>query len=186
MDRNRSSYSINVTFKQIVLFLFAVVVISFITFILGYRAGKNSTAKGADGQLIDTAGRNNIQELSFDDSAEDRPEAPVTREEIQSPETRQEVSGEEDSLDDSDSRPEAGGVYYYIQVGAFSQPDNARKYARKFDDQGYFTEISPITVKGKILYRVQVGRFDDKTEADRIRKKLEKQEGKKFPLKLSR
>ena len=42
--QNNYSYSIDVSLMQIAIFLIAVVVISFVTFLLGYRAGKSSVA----------------------------------------------------------------------------------------------------------------------------------------------
>jgi len=195
MTRNSSAYSINVTFKQIVIFLFAVVVISFVTFILGYRAGKSAAGKQEGRELRTTSRGEKVRELNFKDTLgerTDQAEDPLIEPDqpVESQPNRQEVeseipttAGAEPSRSDS---PGAGDIYYYIQVGAFSQIENAEKYSRKFREQGYISRISPVTVGERTLYRVEVGQFSEKAEAERVRRKLERQEGKKFPLKLSR
>ena len=196
MDRRQGAYFINVSFNQIVIFLFAVVIISFITFILGYRSGKNSARKAIwDSNLVTTNQEGDYQELNFKnekkhDIKDELAASSITEDLTPKNQIKKEVTKGKDSSFKPDrnmtSRDETeDSIYYYIQVGAFSLLENAQKYTQKFKKLGYFTQISPIKVKDKQYYRVQVGRFNNKGEAKIIKRKLEKQEGKKFSLKLS-
>jgi len=72
--------------------------------------------------------------------------------------------------------------YFSIQVGAFSDYTNAKKYAAKFSKMGYPTEINSTTRDNKKLYRVRVGNYKTRAKAKAERRKLEKMEKKKFAI----
>ncbi len=63
-------------------------------------------------------------------------------------------------------KEERGGKFS-IQVGAFSQKEKALNMIEKAQKLGYSAEIKEVTSEGKILYKVLVGRYGDRTTADR-------------------
>ena len=59
---------------------------------------------------------------------------------------------------------------YTVQVIALSKEEGAQKLAKEIRDKGYQTYV----IKGKTLYKVQVGEFKTSVEAKAISEKLEK------------
>lgn len=72
--------------------------------------------------------------------------------------------------------------YFAIQVGAFNSHALAKDYSNRFSRVGYAISISQAEVKGKTWYRVRVGSFETKEEAQREKSKLEKLENQKFSI----
>ena len=69
------------------------------------------------------------------------------------------------------SMPESGNANadFYIQVGAFSQLDNAQKMYDKLQSIGSsLVSINEAVVNGNRLYRVRIGPINDVSVADRI------------------
>lgn len=63
--------------------------------------------------------------------------------------------------------------YFTIQTGAYSSEDNASRQAAEFRAKGY----DAFVVKIQDLYKVMIGRFNDRTKAERYSKVLQKAEG---------
>ena len=70
---------------------------------------------------------------------------------------------------------------WVVQVGAFNANDVAAKEVTKLQGKGYpaFVFAEPETVPG-LRYKVQVGPYSARTEADRILKDLTKEGYKPF------
>ena len=70
------------------------------------------------------------------------------------------------------SSPSAG-LYYSIQVGAFSNITNANNLTNNLVQKGYPAYyIDEVNSQGKISYRVRVGKFKLRDEALNLEKKL--------------
>lgn len=80
------------------------------------------------------------------------------------------------------AKPAKKDPFYAIQVGAFNSHALAKDYSTRFSRAGYAISISQATVKGKTWYRVKVGSFETKDEAQKEKSKLEKLENKKFSI----
>lgn len=63
--------------------------------------------------------------------------------------------------------------YYTIQTGAYSSEDNASEQAAELRSKGY----DAFVVKIQDLYKVMIGRFNDRTKAERYAQVLQKAEG---------
>lgn len=62
---------------------------------------------------------------------------------------------------------------FYIQVGAFSDPDNAENLRRKLNNIGdTLVKISQVVVDNRSLYRVRIGPLSDIEYADKIVQQL--------------
>jgi len=67
--------------------------------------------------------------------------------------------------------PLSASTHLYVQVGAFSQRDNAERLRERVSAAGTVT-ISSIDRNGHLLYRVRIGPFDDVGAADAALAKL--------------
>ena len=64
------------------------------------------------------------------------------------------------------------GVYYSVQVGAFSNIDNAKSLLNKLSQQDYPAYIEESNISGRITYRVKVGKTTQRAEIDVLESKL--------------
>ncbi len=77
---------------------------------------------------------------------------------------------------DAPPAPVASGAdpfSYFIQVGAFRTPDDAEQQRAKLSLMGYQAKVSEREQYGRTVYRVRLGPFDRKDEADKTKEKLE-------------
>jgi DedD protein len=59
-----------------------------------------------------------------------------------------------------------------VQLGSFSQRDNAQRLAAEVADKGFATFLMPLEKDGATLYRVRVGPRPDRAAADKLAAKL--------------
>ena len=62
---------------------------------------------------------------------------------------------------------------YFIQVGAFRTPEDAEQQRAKLSLMGYQAKVTEREQYGRTVYRVRLGPFDKKDEADKTKEKLE-------------
>lgn len=75
--------------------------------------------------------------------------------------------------------PEPGPLgNWVVQVGSFSDQAKAATLRDKLRDGGFVTQVEKVKVEGKTFYRVRVGPFLERAEAERNQKGL----GEKFKL----
>ncbi len=62
---------------------------------------------------------------------------------------------------------------YYVQVGAFTTRDIALSFAKEFESKGYGTLIlDPLPIDKKPVFRVRVGGYSTREEAQKIKEEL--------------
>lgn len=72
------------------------------------------------------------------------------------------------------TKPSTGTKQYFtIQIGSYRNRANAEKYAGEVKEKGFDTRIVDALVKGKIYYRVWVGRFSTIEQARAFSLKLD-------------
>ena len=175
----RSYVEIKVSFLHIVVLLVGVILIGSFLFYLGYQAGKSSLKNQMQPHL--TKGESSAEEIQVvDDKAKSKKrKGPSISEEIKlhqtPPKQREKIKAKS-----IEKEP-----YYTIQVGAFSDYENAKNYSAKFAAMGYPTEILTTVRKDKKFFRVRVGNFKTKAEAAEEKKRLEKKENASFTVKKS-
>ncbi|MCP5053856.1 MAG: SPOR domain-containing protein [bacterium] len=185
----RSYFEVKVSFLHVAVLLGGVILIGSFLFYLGYQAGKSSV-KGQSEHTEVLAGGNKAEEIQLTDVGSRRKKkkkAPAGKE----PSIQDELKMHQLPVDNKKTTPPEERVktkpikksaYFSIQVGAFSDYANARKYSAKFANMGYPTEILSTVRKGKKLYRVRVGNFDSRAKAKKEMRKLEKTENSKFSI----
>jgi cell division septation protein DedD len=67
---------------------------------------------------------------------------------------------------------------YTVQVGAFRQPADAAAFKDKFDQKGFMVFVQEsLTKNHEKIYKVRVGEFRSRKEAERMSAKIKKAEG---------
>jgi cell division septation protein DedD len=63
-----------------------------------------------------------------------------------------------------------------VQVNAFPDEKSAKTWVDRLKDKGYNAYLSESRVQGRLWYRVRVGRFDSREEAEKTQESLRKRE----------
>ena len=71
-----------------------------------------------------------------------------------------------------ESTPSMSGNLYRVQIGAFSNKENAEEYVKKAKKLGFEAIVKDEVKDGKTLYRVQTGAYTKKENADKQVKDL--------------
>ena len=61
----------------------------------------------------------------------------------------------------------------YVQVGAFTRAEDAEAQRAKLAMQGFSAKVSEREQAGRTVYRVRLGPFDTKGEADALQSRLQ-------------
>ena len=69
--------------------------------------------------------------------------------------------------------PGADPFTYFVQVGAFMRADDAEAQRAKLAIQGFTARVHEREQAGRTVYRVRLGPFDNKAEADALQGKLQ-------------
>jgi cell division protein FtsN len=72
-------------------------------------------------------------------------------------------------------RPPGDPFIYFVQVGAFSSPDDAEQQRARLALQGYGAKISEREQGGRTIHRVRLGPFDSQAEAAAQQERLKGQ-----------
>jgi hypothetical protein len=71
------------------------------------------------------------------------------------------------------STPGAEPFSYFIQAGAFRTPEDAEQQRAKLSLMGFQAKVSDREQSGRTVYRVRLGPYDKKDEADKVKEKLD-------------
>ncbi len=71
------------------------------------------------------------------------------------------------------STPGADPFSYFIQAGAFRTPEDAEQQRAKLSLMGFQAKVTEREQSGRTVYRVRLGPFDKKDEADKVKEKLD-------------
>ena len=72
------------------------------------------------------------------------------------------------------------GAKYYIQVGAFSSKNNARRMQQRVEKRGYRSRVERQVVNKQSYYKVLVGPYSTRVRARAAKEKLEREEQDNF------
>ena len=81
------------------------------------------------------------------------------------------------ALENQSAANQARNAIYHVQLGVFKNINNAAALTKRFKEKGYnaFVMKSPTKVNGT-LYRVLIGRFDDRHESEEVAAKIGREE----------
>jgi cell division protein FtsN len=78
----------------------------------------------------------------------------------------------------SESKSASGGAdpfSYFIQVGAYRTPEDAEQQRAKLSLIGFQAKVTEREQSGRTVYRVRLGPFDKKDDADKTKERLDDQ-----------
>lgn len=184
-----SYVEVKVGFIHIVILLVGVILIGSFLFYLGYQSGK-SAARNNMMQSDVIKSPDSSEEINLDEEPDAQPkqqQAEKKKSSISEEIKLHQIPSDKDkqrsrAKDKIKAKPIKKEVFWSIQVGAFSDYTNAKKYAATFQKSGYPTEINTVMRNNQKLHRVRVGNFKSKSSAQKEMIKLQKRENKRFAL----
>ena len=82
--------------------------------------------------------------------------------------------GKADAKPDAASATAGADLFnYFIQAGAFRTPEDAEQQRAKLSLMGFQAKVTEREQSGRTVYRVRLGPFDKKDEADKVKEKLD-------------
>lgn len=70
------------------------------------------------------------------------------------------------------TKPGADPFTYFVQVGAFARPDDAEQQRARVSLMGMTAKVTEREQSGRTVYRVRIGPYDRKSDADAAQEKL--------------
>ncbi len=146
-------------------------------FILGYFVGRTTT-KESQSIRITGEGSKDITKLPSEHLTlqKDQSQTAVNTEGQVAQDTVPEITKETSTFNQKPIK--STKILYTIQIGAFKNPLDAENLKVKFDEKGFKTSIKDsINKNGEKLYRVWVGEFTTRKEAEAVCSRIKKTEG---------
>ncbi len=185
--KNKDYRELQISSSALIFIFLAIIIVGIVIFLLGVSVGKRQAQISGTAQLqpqdtfeevvaakpkpIDESQDEISQELAgHQDIQKQEPEV-VKKQETKPPPTS------------PTSKPKAqptGNNLYYLQVGAFQDQSAAEATAGKYRTQGYVGIVVPPSPSStRQLYRVRIGGYASRSEADRAKNQLVESEGAK-------
>jgi cell division septation protein DedD len=188
--KNREYRELQVSSTQLAVIFLGILIIGVVIFLLGVSVGKKHAQLAQKANLIAEKPPEQVQEktaipeVKSEAKAEPKTAQPAPAQ-VNQPQKEgfskkpQEGAPAQDkpelkkkSPPPTPQKPEAGNLYY-VQVGALAERPAALSVAQRFKAQGYAVVVlDPLPGDRKLLYRVRIGGFKTRTEAEAARAKL--------------
>ncbi|MFW6160284.1 MAG: SPOR domain-containing protein [Acidobacteriota bacterium] len=163
---------------QLVIIFISLLTLGVVIFLLGVSVGKKQAILTNEQAISSVSLEPVEQEQPVPVKEQAKEPAESIKEELASHQQVQTKKAPSQPQDSSLSpKPETG---YYIQVGAFNNRDSARALADKYKEKGFSAVVfDPLPTDRKALFRVRIGSFPTREEAESALEKLVQNEGKK-------
>lgn len=143
-------------------------------FILGYLVGKSSTKEN----LFDNPPRAEVLPDDRQSLLTPPPELPLQPQATASPEDILQTEAKKEAKEEPKQLQKPTKTIYTVQAGAFKDPRDADGLKKKLEKRGYNTYINLSESKKEgSLYKVWIGEFSNRKEAEILSMEIKKAEG---------
>ncbi len=182
---NKEYRELQLSSSQLVLIFIAILVLGIIVFLLGVSVGKKQAQIVDETQLANKSTEQIIQEKP---AVQKEPTETIDNE-LASHEKAQEEKAQEEKVKTETVKPRAEKPkpkpstqeqnVYWIQVGAYSDPQNANSVAETYRKKGYSSIVlDPLPTDRRKIYRVRLGGYATRDQAEKARDELAQAENK--------
>jgi len=161
---NKEFRELQLSSSQLVFIFLSIIILGIVIFLLGVSTGKKHAEIAKANELP--------AETLTQPVTQEKPQ-PVDEAQTS---ISQEISSHEQAAEkkpaaQSESKPQTNK--FYIQVGAFNDKQSASTFAERFRGRGYPVHIfDPLPTDRKPVFRVRLGGFSTRGEAESAREKL--------------
>jgi cell division septation protein DedD len=182
---NKDYRELQLSSSQLILIFIAILVLGIVVFLLGVSVGKKQAKVQGETQLASKP----TEQITQEKPIPQKEKSESIDQELASHEKVQEEKAPEEKIkaQPAKSKPEPAKQAppkqtqnnYWIQVGAFSSQQNANAIAEEYKNKGYNAVVlAPSSSDRSKLYRVRLGGYASREEAETARDKLARQEQK--------
>ncbi len=169
--RNKDYRELQISSSMLVFVFIAIIILGIIIFLLGVSVGKKQAVLTKQTQFSDTP----IEEVREKPVA---PEQDKLDQEIASHVENKDKK--EEPVEKVETKAPENQNLYFIQVGAYSDKASALKIAEKYSGMGIRSRvIDPYPRDRRTIYRVRIGGYETREEAEEVKKNLMEKENKK-------
>jgi cell division septation protein DedD len=182
---NKEYRELQLSSSQLVLIFIAILVLGIIVFLIGVSVGKKQAQIVEETQLANKSAEQIIQEKAVPQKESEE----SIENELASHEKVLEEKVQEEKVKTETVKPKAEKPkprpstqeqdLYWIQVGAYSNPQNANSVAETYRNRGYNSIVlDPLPTDRKKIYRVRLGGYPTRDQAEKARDELALAENK--------
>ncbi len=165
--RNKEYRELQLSSSLLVFIFLAILVLGVVIFLLGVSVGKKQAQIVAE---ADIPVEKEVTQVEKKGPVEKK--KPAATEEPKDL-ISQELASHQKYQEEIKKQKPAPKDLYYIQVGAFNKKEAAVSFAEQFKKEGYPTIVlDPFTSDKRAVYRVRIGGFSSKEEAEAMKEKL--------------
>jgi cell division septation protein DedD len=162
--RNKDYRELQLSSSLLVFIFLAILILGIVIFLLGVSVGKKQA------QIVADTGIPLQEEVTQVEKKE-----PSPAQETQEPKDliSKELASHQKFQEEAQKQKPAPKDFYYIQIGAFNKKEAAVSYAEQFKKEGYPTIIlDPFSSDKRPVFRVRIGGFPSKEEAEKTKAEL--------------
>jgi len=165
--RNKDYRELQLSSSLLVFIFLAILILGVVIFLLGVSVGKKQAQIVADTEI---PAEKEVTPVDKKEPVEKK--KPVATQEPKDIISKELASHQKFQEEAQKQKPVPKDLYY-IQVGAFNKREAAASYAEQFKKEGYPTIVlDPFTSDKRPVYRVRIGGFSSKEEAEKAKAKL--------------
>lgn len=169
--KNKDYRELQLSSPQVVLIFLGILILGVVVFLFGVSVGKKQAQMALKSQIS--------PEEPVEQVEQKEPQPVQNPEETQPKETIRKELASHQKIQEETQKGKISS-FYYIQVGAFNKKEGAHSFAEKFRKMGYEAAVlKPFPSDRKPVYRVRLGGYSTKKEAQRIKAELIESQGKK-------
>jgi cell division septation protein DedD len=184
---NKDYRELQLSSSQLILIFVAILVLGIVVFLLGVSVGKKQGQILEETQLADKT----AEQITEQKPVPQMETVDPIGQELESHKKAGEDKVQEEKVDtkptikpkvesSKPSPPPQSQNVYWIQVGAYSSQQNAIALAEEYKGKGYNTTVvAPSPSATRKLYRVRLGGYATRDQAEKARDELARQENKK-------
>jgi cell division septation protein DedD len=171
--RNKDYRELQISSSMLVFVFIAIIVLGIIIFLLGVSVGKKQASLTEETQFAEVP----IEKVEQEKPLSSEQDKDKISQEISSHMENREKKEEPAQIKQEPEGPRSG--LFYIQVGAYTDKASASKIAEKYKNMGLKTYvIDPFPTDRRTIYRVRVGGYTTRDEAEEVKSNLMERENK--------
>jgi cell division septation protein DedD len=174
---NKDYRELQLSSSQLILIFVAILVLGIVVFLLGVSVGKKQGQIIEDTQLAEKG----VEQITEQKPAPQKESADPITQELESHKKAEEKKAPQEKVTPPKPAPASQSQNaYWIQVGAYSSQQNANALVSEYKNKGFnAVVISPSPSASRKLYRVRLGGYATREQAENARDELARQENKK-------
>jgi cell division septation protein DedD len=173
---NKDYRELQLSSSQLILIFVAILVLGIVVFLLGVSVGKKQGQILEETQLADKT----AEQITEQKPVPQKESSDPISQELESHKKAGEDKVQEEKVKAKPAPPSQSQNVYWIQVGAYSSQQNANNLAEEYKGKGYNTMVvEPSPSATRKLYRLRLGGYPTRDQAEKARDELARQENKK-------